>query len=277
VLHVGGPIGGGRYKAAELDFLGVTAEVIAAYLEREQLQKAVAEAAATESSNRLKSSLLSSLSHELKTPLAAVTATITGLLEEGAAEDPQMREELLSATEDLRLLERRIGDLLDVSRLEGSGWAPNLDWNDPRDICSEVLAHVPASSRPRITCRFQPELPIMRFDLVHLSRALYHLVENALAYAPSGTPVVLGGSSSDDVVRFWVEDSGPGVRPEEKELVFEKFHRGEAGSTVPGGTGLGLTIASDIVRYHGGCIRIEDVKPQGARFVIELPREPQGE
>lgn len=277
VLYVGGRAEGGAYETVELDFLGVTAEVVAAYLEREQLQKAVAEATALESSNRLKSSLVSSISHELKTPLASVTATITGLLEEEAMSDPQSREELLSATQDLRLLDERIGDLLDVSRLEAASWAPNLDWNDPRDVCSSVLSHVAVASRGRIKCVSPSELPIVRFDLVQLSRALYHLIENSLAYAPPDTPIVLGVSSSENHVRFYVEDAGPGVGPEERRVIFEKFRRGRAGSRVPGGTGLGLTIVSEIVRYHGGSIRIEDVEPHGARFVIELSREPQGE
>ena len=272
VLYVSEPRQG-RYGPADLDFLGITAEMITAYLEAEKLESAISAAAAAEAASRLKSNLVSSVSHGLKTPLAAATATVTGLLEEGVVGDEETRMELSSAIEDLRLLDERIGDLLDISRLEATGWQPNLDWNDPADVCSAVLSRIPAASRPRVLCRFPSGVPIARFDLVQTTHALYHLVENALAYSPPDAPIVLSGSSNAQLVCFSVEDSGSGIRKEERGLIFDKFQRGSAGSLAHGGTGLGLTIASEIVRYHGGRIRIDDVQPHGSRFVIELPRE----
>jgi two-component system sensor histidine kinase KdpD len=272
VLYVSGPESGG-YSAIELDFLGIAAEVITAYLERERLQAAMSAATAAEAASRLKSSLVSSVSHELKTPLSAATATVTGLLEKGVVSDEETRCELSSAIEDLHMLDERIGDLLEVSRLEATGWQPNLDWNDPADVCSSVLSRVPAARRSRIHCRLPSGLPIARFDLVQITHALYHLVENALAYSPPDAPVILSDSSDAQFIRFSVEDSGPGVGEEERGFIFEKFQRGSAGLLVGGGTGLGLTIASEIVRYHGGRILLEDVQPHGSRFVIELPRE----
>lgn len=277
----GGPLGvlylsepeRGRYDALELDFLRIAAEMIAAYLEGEQQQTAISAAAAEEAARRLKSNLVSSVSHGLKTPLAAATATVTGLLEEGTVRDDETRRELRSTIQDLKVLDERIGDLLDVSRLEATGWQPNLDWNDLADVCSSVLTRVPAASRTRIRCQFPSGLPIARFDLVQMTHALYHLVENALAYSPPDAPIVLSASSDAEFVRFSVEDSGPGVCEEERDLIFDKFQRGSAGSLVDGGTGLGLTIVSEIVRYHSGRIRVEDVQPHGSRFVIELPRE----
>lgn len=277
----GGPLGilyvsepkRGRYGAVELDFLGIAAEMIATYLEGEQLQTAMSAAAAAEAASRLKSNLVSSVSHGLKTPLAAAAATITGLLEGGVVGDESTRRELSSASEDLHVLDERIGDLMDISRLEGTGWQPNLDWNDPADICSSVLSRVPAASRSRVECCFPAGLPIARFDLVQMTHALYHLVENALAYSPPDAPIVLSASSDARLVRFSVEDSGSGVQEEEREFIFEKFRRGSSGTLAHDGTGLGLTIASEIVRYHGGRIYIQDVCPHGSRFVIELPRE----
>ena len=272
ILYVSEPRSG-RYSAVELDFLGIAAEMIATYLEGEQVQTAMSAAAAAEAVSRLKSNLVSSVSHGLKTPLAAAVATVTGLLEKEGTCDENTRRELSSASEDLRVLDERIGDLMDLSRLEAAGWQPNLDWNDPADICSSVLSLVPAASRSRVRCHFGSGLPIARFDLVHVTRALYHLVENALAYSPPDTPIVLTASSDARLMRFSVKDSGPGIPEEEREFIFDKFRRGSAGALAQGGTGLGLTIASEIVRYHGGRILIEDVQPHGSCFVIELPRE----
>lgn len=272
ILYVSEPRSG-RYSVVELDFLGIIADRIATYLAGEQLQTAMAAAAAAEAASRLKSNLVSSVSHGLKTPLAAATATVTGLLEGVGDDDESTRREVTSAIEDLRVLDERIGDLLGISQLESTGWQPNLDWNDPADICSSVLSRLPAASRSRIRCRFPSGLPIAQFDLVQMTHALYHLVENALAYSLPDAPVVLSASADARFVRFSVEDSGPGVCEEERKSIFDKFRRGSAGSLVHGGTGLGLTIASEIVRYHGGQIRIEDVQPHGSRFVIELPRE----
>ena len=272
ILYVSGSKTG-RYGTAELDFLGIAAEIITAYLEAEQLQTAMSAAAAAEAASRLKSNLVSSVSHGLKTPLAAAAATLTGLLEDGAVRDEEARRELSSAIEDLRVLDERIRDLLEISQLEATGWQPNLDWNDPADVCSSILSRLPEASRSRIECRFPSGLPIAQFDLVQIARALYHLVENALAYSPRDAPIVLSASSDARLIMFSVEDSGPGVHEEERDSIFDKYQRGSAGSLAHGGTGLGLTIASEIVRYHGGRIRIDDVQPHGSRFVIELPRE----
>ncbi|HEY5490835.1 MAG TPA: HAMP domain-containing sensor histidine kinase, partial [Gemmatimonadaceae bacterium] len=104
-----------------------------------------------------------------------------------------------------------------------------------------------------------------------LTRVIQSILENALLYAEE-CPVTVGARGWNQGVRLWIEDQGPGVPPDEHDAVFEKFYRGRrAGGYAPSGTGLGLAIAREIVRSHGGTIRIEDVVPHGARFVITLP------
>lgn len=272
VLYVAPTRAGGRYSADQVRLLIFIAGLLTAYLEREHLQKALVRAQALEDAERLKSSLIASVSHELKTPLAAATTVLTGLLEGDSRLDADgIRREIQSAEEDLRHLDDRIGDLLDLSRLETANWEPQIEWNDVGDLCSTVVLQTPAASRPRLCCELADDLPLLRFDFVQLSRALHHLVENALAYSTGC--IRIHAAADPQRVRLWVEDEGPGVPDREKDSIFDKFYRGAAATSAPHGTGLGLAIASEIVRFHGGTLYVEDVQPHGARFVIELPRE----
>lgn len=264
----------GERGASEATLLELASHVLAAFLARKQLEMDVADARATEASNRLKASLVSSVSHELKTPLAAATATVSGLLEEVLPEP--VRTELSAARSDLELLNSQIADLLDIALLETSTWQPAFDWNDLHDVFSSLMSGLAAADRGRVHLEVPTELPMVRIDVVQLTRAMRHILENALAYSPPEAPVTIGASSEGGRVRIWVQDCGPGVAPSERERLFDKFYRGEASRFAPHGTGLGLTIAAEIARFHGGSIRIEDVEPHGARFVVELPAEPGG-
>ena len=117
------------------------------------------------------------------------------------------------------------------------------------------------------------DLPPIHVDFQQWLRAIQHLVENALAYSPPASRVLIGARSTPREVRVWVEDTGPGIPPAEREHIFEKFYRGTAAANLPSGTGLGLAITAEIVRFHGGRLWVEDVQPHGARFVIALPRD----
>jgi two-component system sensor histidine kinase KdpD len=230
----------------------------------------VARSEAAQEADRLKANLISSVSHSLKTPLAAVTAVVTNLQVASAGTLPEEAiRDLGSAERDLRLLNERIGDILDLSRLETESWRPNVDWNDVGEVCLSAVSTFDDVTRARIAWAVPSSLPPVRFDFVQMVRVLHHLLENALAYS-DGAPVTIGASVDDGRCRIWVEDSGPGVDPGEHDSIFETFRRGRAAGATQG-TGLGLAIARQIVDSHGGRILIEDVTPHGARFVVELP------
>jgi two-component system, OmpR family, sensor histidine kinase KdpD len=215
---------------------------------------------------------VSSVSHELKTPLAAATARVTGLLEEGESCDAvRVHDELSAVAEDLGRLNDSIGDLLDLSRLESDAWEPHFDSYDVRDILGTVLSRLSAVQRDRMRFDLPADLPEVRADFAQLARAISNLVENALEYSPADTSVKVGAHVRGTALEIWVEDSGPGVPDSEKSQVFEKFYRGAASAHVPSGTGLGLTIAREILRTHRGTLRVEDKQGQGARFVLSLP------
>ena len=222
--------------------------------------------------DRLKATFVSSVSHELKTPLAAATARVTGLVDEREDVDPErVWEELAEVSEDLRApqrLHRRPARPLaaGVRRMATA----------PRALRARRgaghRARTPARRRSATACgSTSPATPlVVNVDFAQIARAIGQLVENALAYSPPGTPVIVGASERGDV-RIWVEDSGPGIADAEKPRVFEKFYRGAASPDVPTGTGLGLAIAREIVRSHDGTLLVEDVEPHGARFVMILP------
>jgi two-component system sensor histidine kinase KdpD len=268
--------GKGRPTADDARLLAAVANLAASYLERQHLGEEAAHAEALREADRLKTTLVSSVSHELKTPLAAATARVTGLLDEVGECDPsRLLDELTIVAQDLDRLNASIVDLLDLSRLESDAWQPHLEHNDISDILGTVRSRLAVSQRERVEFALDADLPTVCVDFSQLARALTNLVENALAYSPSPERVTVGAASRGESVDIWVEDSGPGVADEEKARVFEKFFRGKASGFAPSGTGLGLTIASEITRSHHGTLRVEDADPRGARFVLTLPAGPR--
>ena len=188
-----------------------------------------------------------------------------------------MRERLASVAEDLGRLETSIADLLDTSRLEAGQWTPRAETWEAGEIIADVVSRLPAADRQRIAFDVPEPGPTVHVDFAQLSRALTNLVDNALLYGPRGQPVTVGARREGERTLVWVEDHGPGVsqRPTHPH-VFEKFYRGAEGRARTGSTGLGLSIASEIVHANDGTLTLEDVQPTGARFVISLPAEAGG-
>lgn len=250
------------------------ANLAAAFLERRRLEEATAHAAALRESDRLKATLVSSVSHELKTPLAAVTARVTGLLAEGEPlDDNRVRSELEAASEDLGRLDSSIRDLLDVSRLESDAWRPTFGLYSLGEVLGTVAARIPVAQRQRVRFDVPEDLPSLRVDFGQWARAISNLTDNALLYSAATELVLVSARTVGDEIQLRVEDRGPGVPDPEKQRIFEKFYRGSASAASPGGTGLGLAIVREIVKSHGGRVWVEDAVPHGATFVITLPFE----
>jgi len=262
----------GETPEEDARFLVAVANLAGAALERRRLESEAASLTLEREADELKSTIISSVSHELKTPLSAATARITGLLEEGEGCDARrVRDELLAVSEDLTRLNAAIVDLLDVSRLESDAWRPQPELYEVSEILGTVLSKVPPEQRTRVVFDLPQATPFVHVDFSQMVRALANIVENALAYSPADQPVLVSVEENSDNVLIGVEDRGPGVPDSEKTQLFGKFFRGSAAVAVPGGTGLGLAIARDIVESQGGSIVVEDAKPTGARFVVTLP------
>ena len=279
VLAVGPRPSGRAFDADDSRVLASLANLVAVFLERQGLQAAATQAEALREADRLKSSLLSSVSHELKTPLAALTATVSNLLESDVDWDEQsVRDELRAIVADVTRLNNSIGALLDLSRLEARAWEPRREPYDLGEIVAASLDTVPIHQRDRVELAVPDDLPTLDVDFVQWTRVFQNLLENALLYTGGRGPVTVGAAATAGGVRLWVEDEGPGVPGDEHEAVFEKFYRGrQTGVQAPSGTGLGLAITREIVHAHGGTIFVEDVAPHGARFVIALPGGAEGE
>jgi len=267
--------GGGPYNDAERRLLVSLANLVAVFIERQRLQAAATQAEALRQADRLKSSLVSSVSHELKTPLAALTATVSNLLESDVAWDERsVRDELRAIVTDIARLNNSIGALLDVSRLEARAWEPQREPYELADILAASVDALAVHQRPLVTVSLPEELPLIDVDFVQWVRVLQNLLENAFLYGGGEGPVMVGAEPVAGGLRIWVEDRGPGIAGDEHEAVFEKFYRGKhTQARAPSGTGLGLAIAREIVRAHGGTIVAEDATPGGARFVVFLPVE----
>ena len=281
VLTVQARRDGRPYRASDTRLVASLGNLVGAFLERERLQQAATTAAAAQEADQLKSSLLSSVSHELKTPLAALTATVSNLLESDVDWDEEsVRDELRAIVGDVARLNTSITALLELSRLEAHAWEPRNELYGLGEIVFAGIDALPAHLQERVRVDI-PEDIVVDVDFVQFARVIQTLLENAVLY--TGGEVTVGAHGWNEGVRLWVEDQGPGIPADEHEAVFEKFFRGRSeGQARPSGTGLGLAIAREIVLAHGGTIEVADVVPHGARFVITLtaggePVEPEKE
>ncbi|MDX8151764.1 ATP-binding protein [Patulibacter brassicae] len=293
-LLVTGALPGGTRRALQERIAPALAALLEAARERERFARAAIEAAAVRRSDELKTTLLRSVGHDLRTPLTQVTASAAALREEGL-EDADRRELADGIVAGGERLAAMIDKLLDLSRLEAGTAAPRpalLPLDDVvRDALDEVSrsrqAHDGATLGERIRLEVQDPVPTVRADAAQLTRALVNLVENALLHGrgegPGGDALLVRvvARRGHGVVR--VIDRGPGIGAADQERLFAPFERG-AGARGPG-SGLGLAIARGFVEAAGGTLRVESYPGQGAAFVVELPladddaaaREPEGD
>jgi two-component system sensor histidine kinase KdpD len=276
VLTVQSRSDGRPYGDGDARLVSSLGNMVGAFLERERLQQVATAAAAAREADNLKSSLLSSVSHELKTPLAALTATVSNLLENDVDWDAEsVRNELRAIVADVARLNNSITALLELSRLEAHAWEPHREPYGLGEIIFSGIDALPMHLRERVQVRLPEDDIVVDVDFVQFTRVIQNLLENAVLYTDG--QVTVGARGWNEGVRFWVEDQGPGIPADEHEAVFEKFFRGRKrdGARSPSGTGLGLAIAREIVLGHGGTISVEDVVPHGARFMITLTAGPE--
>jgi len=250
--------------------LASAANLVAAFLHTRRLSGVAMHAAAEREAERLRAALISSVSHELKTPLASVTAAITDLMDPEVQRTPvQYVENLGGIAEDLDRLDGAIADLLDVSRLEAQAWQPRPASHDLGEVLGSVLSRLPRAARERIDLDVPDDLPTVYVDSIQAARAIGHVLDNALEY--SADSVRVSGAASAASVLVSIEDRGPGIPAEDLPHVFDKFFRGRSGKASRSSTGLGLAITKEIVSANAGEITIEKAIPHGTRFIIAFP------
>jgi two-component system sensor histidine kinase KdpD len=239
--------------------------LVAAVRRRDELESQVIETKALRRSNVVKTTILRSVSHDLRSPLTAITAAAGGLESETLSDEERRELGSVIATESARL-SRLVDNLLDLSRLQAGPVETRQESVDVEELVRAVLDHVPAPPGG-IDLSFEPDLPPIEADASQLERALANVLENAVRFA-GGEPVTVRGRATDRQILLRISDRGPGIRQQELERVFEPFtHVGEDGS----GSGLGLAIARGFLEANGGRIRAESLPGQGTSFVIQLP------
>jgi K+-sensing histidine kinase KdpD len=221
-----------------------------------------------------RSSLLSALSHDLRTPLAAITGAATTLRDESAAiDDAQRREMLDTICEEADRLERLVRNLLDMTRLESDALAVKRQWLPLEEIVGSALTRLEPQLEGRpIRTDLPADLPLVSVDAVLLEQLFINLLENAAKYTPAGSPVEIVARANGDgsVVAIEVADRGPGIEPGDEARLFEKFVRGRQ-QTGSSGAGLGLAICRGVIGAHGGTIVAANRVGGGAAFRITLP------
>jgi signal transduction histidine kinase len=230
---------------------------------------------ALRAADRAKSDFLANVSHDLRTPLAGMQVSITGLL------DPkirwtreQMREGLQAVGREADRLAARVRNLLDMSRLEAGAGAPCREPCDLTDVVGAALERLEPQTAGRPIHADFPEEPLLaECDHAQIETVVVNLLENAVKYSPEGAPLHLHGRAEDGRVLFTLRDEGPGLPPGEETKVFEKFYRSPAARAARG-TGLGLAICKAIVEAHGGEIGARRAPEGGAEFWFALPALP---
>jgi two-component system sensor histidine kinase KdpD len=240
----------------------------------EQGSRARAEAEA----ERLRSSLLSSLSHDFRTPLATIEGAASGLLEEDGALPPEGRRELAAGIlEESRRMTRLVANLLNMVRVETGALAVQKSWQPLEEVVGVALLRLEEQlARHPVEVDLPPHLPLVPVDELLVEQVFINLLENAARYTPPGTAVAVRAWETGGAVCVEVADRGPGIPAGAEELVFRKFYRAagaqhDDGSGPAGGSGLGLTIAQGIVSAHGGRMWVEPRPGGGAAFRFTLP------
>jgi two-component system sensor histidine kinase KdpD len=252
--------------------LEIFAGQIASALDRAHLAEQAQQAQVEIEAERLRSSLLSSVSHDLRTPLSVITGAASALSEAHAELDSTARHELAQTIQEEALrLNRLVRNLLDMTRLSAGAVRISKEWQPIEGVVGAVLERLEQPLRGRaVTTRFAPDLPLVPIDAALVEQLLTNLLENAVKYTPPGTPVEISARPAEGGLLVEVADRGPGIPPASAQMIFEKFYRlPREGAT--GGAGLGLAISRAIVEAHGGRIWVENRLGGGAAFRFTLP------
>jgi two-component system sensor histidine kinase KdpD len=257
----------------QLHLLESLANQVALALERTRLSDEAEQAHVRAETERMRNAILSSVSHDLRTPLASITGAASSLVEGQGELSAVDRQDLArSIYLEADRLDRLLKNLLDMMRLEAGTVQLSKHWHPLDEIVGAALGRLEGRLRDHsVNTSLPADLPLVLADGVLLEQVVINLVENAVKYAPPGSPIDLSASASDRGMIVEVADRGPGIAVGEESRIFDKFYRGKFARE--GGVGLGLTICRGIVEAHGGRIWAGNRPGGGAiiRFTIPLP------
>ncbi len=278
VIGIGQPADGSALDSESRALLDTLAEQTAAALERGSLARDMITARTSAETERVRNTLLASISHDFRTPLASILGSATSLLDYGDKFDAAARNDLLShIKQEAENLDAMVRNLLAITRIDAGGLELRWDWVDLREIVQRVVS---ASLRRGITqtvaIELPSELPLVRADAMLIEQVLGNVIGNALIHTAKETRVTIGAVTTPEHVSLRVTDNGPGIAADVLPHVFDKFVRAKSVSQAEGreGTGLGLAIAKGVMDAHGGSIAAESpvADGHGAHIVLTFPR-----
>ena len=253
---------------------GILRELETLREQREAFVKATAETAMLRQADHIKSEFLAAMSHDFRSPITVVRGAVELLLgERPGSLTPQQRDLAESAERNVRRLEEFTEQLLEMARLEEGQITLEKEQLDPVELLRDVVAaHSPLAKAKRQWIRLDLDggPPAVVADRSRIAQALANLVVNAIRYSPTGTPIQISARRTDAAVRIEVRDHGPGIPPEDRQRIFDKFFRGRTADGTAG-SGLGLAIARSLLTLHGGTLEYEETPGGGSTFVARLP------
>ncbi len=240
-------------------------------LDRQRLQEVAQHARLAAESERLGKTLLDSISHEMRTPIAAITSAASGLSDPKMAPQRGFAEALVGEIKEAAArLNRLVGNLLDIARVESGHVKPKIDWCDVGDLVNVTVKSVAKElAAHKLDVVIKPEIPLVRMDFALMEQALTNVLLNAGFHTPAGTPIELLVGRQNDELALRVSDRGTGIPAEALSKIFDKFYR--APGAVTGGSGLGLSIVKSFVEAQGGRVQAENRPEGGAAFTLFLP------
>jgi two-component system sensor histidine kinase KdpD len=272
VMRVDSPAGLAALDQSHDDILRAFASEAALAVQRLDLARAAAESEALKQADEAKTALMMSISHDLKTPLAGIKTSVSSLLDRSVDWTDEDRRAFLETIESQAdYLNRAISDILDLNRIESGAVRPLLRRVAVRDLLEDAVERSgPALANRRVEITAPADLEAT-IDSSLVAQAIANLLDNAAKYSrPEGVIRLCAGEAASDI-EISVEDEGPGIAPEDRPHVFDRFYRARRESTQAKGTGLGLALVKGFVSLSGGDVRVESSE-RGARFVLSFPR-----
>jgi two-component system, OmpR family, sensor histidine kinase KdpD len=276
VLGVEPPTNSIHLTAEQRQQMETFASQAALAIERVQLAEQARCAQVAQTTEKLQTALLNSISHDLRTPLATITGVLSTLSDEEAQLDENTRRSLTeTATQEAERLNRLVGNLLDMTRLEAGALRLMLEPCDVADVIGAALEQLSKPLRNRqVLVNVPPELPLVPMGFVLIQQVLVNLLDNALKYSPPDTPIEVNARLVDQELEIAVSDHGVGIPPGDLERVFDKLYRVQRPGSVAG-SGLGLAICKGIVGIHGGSIWAQNRPGGGTIMTVALPLQRQ--
>ncbi|GAA5528951.1 sensor histidine kinase KdpD [Herpetosiphon gulosus] len=245
-------------------------------IERAHLAEEAQAASVQIETERMRNSLLSSVSHDLRTPLAAISGAASTLLDQTNQLDQHIQHELIQTIADEgQRLNRLLSNLLDMTRLEAGAVQVHKEWQSLEEVLGTALARLAPHIDQRSISIELPNQAFVPFDSILIEQVLVNLLENSLKYTPSSSPIEIRALERVGLIEVQIADHGPGIPTSALETIFEKFFRVQAKRSASSGVGLGLTICRGIIEAHGGTIWAENRPEGGAIFAFTLPIEGQ--